>query len=221
MGVFSRFSDIVNSNLNALLDKAENPERMLSLIIEEMEQTLVEVRSVSAKTIADKKELGRRVRDAQNQVNTWQQKAELAVSKGRDDLAKSALIEMQQQQKNVESLEQEVQRVESELNKLSQDVSQLQEKLNDAKSRRKSVLARRNSVQARLQVRRKTAEYDIEDAVARFEHFEQKLDRIEAEIESYDMLQSKTLSQQIDELAANDDINQQLDALKKKVANTK
>ncbi len=221
MGVFSRFSDIVNSNLNALLDKAENPERMLSLIIEEMEQTLVEVRSVSAKTIADKKELGRRVRDAQNQVNTWQQKAELAVSKGRDDLAKSALIEMQQQQKNVESLEQEVQRVESELNKLSQDVSQLQEKLNDAKSRRKSVLARRNSVQARLQVRRKTAEYDIEDAVARFEHFEQKLDRIEAEIESYDMLQSKTLSQQIDELAANDDINQQLDALKKKVANAK
>ncbi len=221
MGVFSRFSDIVNSNLNALLDKAENPERMLSLIIEEMEQTLVEVRSVSAKTIADKKELSRRVRDAQNQVNTWQQKAELAVSKGRDDLAKSALIEMQQQQKNVESLEQEVQRVESELNKLSQDVSQLQEKLNDAKSRRKSVLARRNSVQARLQVRRKTAEYDIEDAVARFEHFEQKLDRIEAEIESYDMLQSKTLSQQIDELAANDDINQQLDALKKKVANAK
>ncbi len=221
MGVFSRFSDIVNSNLNALLDKAENPERMLSLIIEEMEQTLVEVRSVSAKTIADKKELSRRVRDAQNQVNTWQQKAELAVSKGRDDLAKSALIEMQQQQKNVESLEQEVQRVESELNKLSQDVSQLQEKLNDAKSRRKSVLARRNSVQARLQVRRKTAEYDIEDAVARFEHFEQKLDRIEAEIESYDMLQSKTLSQQIDELAANDDINQQLDALKKKVDNAK
>ncbi len=221
MGVFSRFSDIVNSNLNALLDKAENPERMLSLIIEEMEQTLVEVRSVSAKTIADKKELSRRVRDAQNQVNTWQQKAELAVSKGRDDLAKSALIEMQQQQKNVESLEQEVQRVESELNKLSQDVSQLQEKLNDAKSRRKSVLARRNSVQARLQVRRKTAEYDIEDAVARFEHFEQKLDRIEAEIESYDMLQSKTLSQQIDELAANDDINQQLDALKKKAANAK
>jgi len=217
MGVFSRFSDIVNSNLNAMLDKAENPERMLALMIEEMEQTLVDVRSMSAKTIADKKELSRRIKDIQNIIETWQQKAELALSKGREDLAKAALAERNEQQKNLTSMQEELHRVEAELNKLTTDISQLQDKLSDAKARRKGILARRQSAEVRLNLRKQTAQYNIDEAVSRFEQFEQKLDRIEAEIESYDMVSSKSLSQQIDELAANESLNDELEALKKKV----
>ena len=112
MGVFSRIPDIVNSNLNAILDKAENPAKMVRLIIVEMESTLVEVRSQAARMIADKKELARKAAHEKRQSTTWQSKAELALNKGREDLAKAALAERNRSQEASEAFEAELKTVE-------------------------------------------------------------------------------------------------------------
>ena len=140
MGIFSRFSDIVNSNINALLDKAEDPEKMVRLIIQEMEDTLVEVRSTSAKTIAEKKELQRVVTRLEEEVVDWQAKAELALAKNRDDLARSALIEKQKSADQAASVAADIANLDAHVSKLQDEVAQLQEKLADAKARQKSML---------------------------------------------------------------------------------
>ncbi len=142
MGIFSRFTDIINSNINSLLDKAEDPAKMVRLIIQEMEDTLVEVRSSSAKTLADKKELTRQVTRFENEAQQWQEKAELALSKDRDDLARAALMEKKKSTENSQSLVQELVHVEEHIAKLQDEISQLQDKLADAKTRQKAIIMR-------------------------------------------------------------------------------
>lgn len=137
MGIFSRFTDIVNSNINALLDKAEDPEKMVRLIIQEMEDTLVEVRSASAKTLANKKEIVSQINKYEADANDWQMKAELALSKDRDDLARAALQERKKSAEAAETLTNELTVVEQQISKLQDEIGQLQDKLADAKSRQK------------------------------------------------------------------------------------
>ena len=133
MGIFSRLSDIINSNINSLLDKAEDPEKMIRMVIQEMEETLVEVRSTSARIIADKKELVRRNSKLEKQVEDWQQKAELALSKSRDDLAKAALLEKSAVSDVINLVQEDMKKLDDSLNKLSNEIEQLQNKLNDAR----------------------------------------------------------------------------------------
>jgi len=142
MGIFSRMTDIIHANLNAMLDKAEDPEKIVRLMVQEMEDTLVEARTAAARAIADKKELNRRHHSFTTEINDWQAKAELAMSKGREDLAKAALIEKNQLMLSADAIEQQVKDVEAGLEKLNTDIASLEEKLADARNRQKSLILR-------------------------------------------------------------------------------
>ncbi len=216
MGIFSRFSDIINSNINALLDKAEDPQKMVRLIIQEMEDTLVEVRSTSAKTIAEKKELSRRVARMEAEAKEWENKAELALNKGREDLARSALVEQAKATESVDAVKAELAHVEDHIAKLQEETSQLQEKLADAKARQKAILMRHDAASTRLNVKRKLDTSRVDDALSRFESYERKIDGLEAELESYDM-GKKSLSDEIADLEQDTKIDDQLAALKAKM----
>jgi len=216
MGIFSRFSDIINSNINALLDKAEDPEKMVRLIIQEMEDTLVEVRSTSAKTIAEKKELQRVVSRLQDEVNEWQGKAELALSKDREDLARSALIERQKASDQAQAVAKDMEVLDQHIAKLQDETAQLQEKLADAKNRQKAILMRQKTVASRLEVKKTLDSSRMQDAMYKFERYEAKIDNLEAQVEAYD-LGKKTLRDEFAELAAQDKIDSELAALKAKM----
>ncbi|HAD47675.1 MAG: phage shock protein PspA [Idiomarina sp.] len=213
MGIFSRFSDIVNSNINALLDKAEDPQKMVRLIIQEMEDTLVEVRSTSARLIAEKKDVQRQQQRAEHEVLDWESKAELALSKEREDLAKQALIEKQKAQQVVDSLQQEIDRINESLDKLNSEIGQLQEKLADAKARQKTILMRQKTATSRLAVKQQVDSNKVNDAMEKFDRYESKIDDIEAQVESYD-LGKRTLRDEFADLENEGKVNDELEALK-------
>ena len=216
MSIFSRMSDIVNSNINALLDRAEDPEKMVRLIIQEMEETLVEVRTTSARAIADRKELTRRQGWLSEEVGEWERKAEIAISKGRDDLAKSALGERNKAEETRAAVAEELNILEETLENLASDTSALQAKIKDAKARQNAIVMRGQAAQVRLGVRQKLADHNIDDAMQRFESYERKMDDLEGQVEAYDMVQ-KTLAEEISDLENADVLDDQLAALKRKV----
>lgn len=191
MGIFSRFSDIMNANINALLDRAEDPEKMLRLMIVEMEETLVEVRSASARVLADRKTLERRQRQLRELAGDWEAKAELALRKEREDLARAALLEKHRVTADADGIDGELAEFSAHLEKMSHDAEQLQAKLTDAKQRQKSLAMRARAGQTRLQARRRLHECDTREAMARFERYERRLDELEGEVESYGIARSR------------------------------
>ncbi|AZG72761.1 phage shock protein PspA [Shewanella livingstonensis] len=218
MGIFSRFADIVNSNISAILDKAEDPEKMVRLIIQEMEDTLVEVRSTSAKVLAEKKELLRRIARVQEQVQDWQSKAELALSKDREDLAKAALSEKQKTVALLQTLEKELQVVEEHVARLKDEIAQLQEKLNDARARQKTIIMRKQTATSRLEVKKQLDSSKIDDAMMKFEQYERRVEGLEAQVESYDLGKKNVLADEFAALEAEDSVNDELAALKAKMS---
>lgn len=220
MGIFSRFADIINSNISALLDKAEDPEKMVRLIIQEMEDTLVEVRSTSAKVLAEKKELLRRIGRVEEQVQDWQDKAELALTKEREDLAKAALVEKQNAALTVDTLNKELEVVEEQIARLKEEVVLLQEKLADAKARQKTIIMRKQTASSRLEVKRRLDSTKIDDAMLKFEQYERRVEGLEAQVESYELGKKGSKGNLADEFAAleaEDSVNEELEALKAKV----
>jgi phage shock protein A len=217
MSIFSRMTDIINSNLNALLDKAEDPEKMVRLIIQEMEETLVEVRTTSARTIADKKELARRRDWLKAEAAEWERKAEVAVRKGRDDLARAALIERNKAQEGADAVVEELKLLEETLAKLSEDTAALQQKIKDAKTRQNAIIMRGKAAKTRLGVRRQLHDANLDDAIHRFEQYERKMDDIEGQIEAYDLGQ-RTLADEIKDLEGSEQIDEELQALKARVS---
>ncbi|KFZ38059.1 hypothetical protein HR45_05995 [Shewanella mangrovi] len=218
MGIFTRFADIINSNISALLDKAEDPEKMVRLIIQEMEDTLVEVRSTSAKVLAEKKELIRRIGKLEEQVADWQSKAELALTKDREDLAKAALIEKQKIAATVDTLSKELDVVDEHIARLKDEVVQLQEKLADARARQKSIIMRKQTASSRLEVKKQLDSSKIDTAMMKFEQYERRIENIEAEVEAYELGSKKNkLDDEFAALKADDAVSDELAALKAKM----
>ena len=218
MGIFTRFNDIVNSNINAILDKAEDPEKIVRLMIQEMEDTLVEVRSAAARSIADKKDLNRKIESLDREKDDWDGKAELAMRKGREDLAKAALVEKSRVASAVELLKEDYVAVDDGLAKLNEDIARLESKLEDAKARQKSLLARHKTASSRLAARKKIHDYKIDDAMVRFEAYTRRIDDVEGRVEAYDLGLPKDLNHEFAGLEAEESVKKELDALKARVA---
>jgi len=217
MGIFSRFTDIINANINSILDKAEDPEKMVRLIIQEMEETLVEVRTQSAKLIADKKELERKSERWSSEIVEWERKAEVAISKEREDLARAALKEKRNCEEASITLESELQQVSDSLEKLSGDIAQLQQKLKDAKLRQKALILRGDTAKSRMGVKRQLHTVNIDEALTKFDRFERRIDDMEGEVEAFELGQ-RSLSEEIAELERDEQINADLAELKAKMS---
>jgi len=215
MGIFSRLSDIVNSNLNAMCDTAEDPEKMIRLIIQEMEDTLVEVRSASARILADKKTQERQLASMKSQATTWEEKAKLALSKDREDLARAALHEKRRVEADVTALESELVLADDHIEQLHLEVGQLQAKLDDARAKRKAILMRTDSVSQRRKTQTQIHRNQLDDAFERFERFERRVDGLEGELEAMNLGRNKPdLADEIDALAADDLLKEELEELK-------
>ena len=221
MGVFSRLSDIVNSNLNAMLDHAEEPQKMVRLMIREMEDTLIEVRSNAARTIAERKEIDRRLSQFETACTEWERKAEVAVAKGREDLAKAALVEKTKLTDALAMLRGEIGQLDEALDAHEADIAQLDTKLAEARAKERTLIARQETARSRLKVRKQLNQNRIHDALARFESIERRLDAAEGEVEAFDLGQRKSLEEELAELEAQDDIEKELAALKARLAGKK
>src|ERR1700756_1708377 len=219
MGIFSRLADIVNSNINAILDRAEDPEKIIRLIIQEMEDTLVEVRSSAVRTIAEKKEIERRLATLEREQEEWQRRAELAVTKGRDDLAKAALHARARVADALSALQHQRQHIEEALARQNEDIGKLQAKLADAKTREKAIVARHKSATNRIRLRTHLYDERITDAFARFEQVERALDQAEGKGEAYDLGRGKSLADELAGLEAENGVDEELKALKERLGN--
>ncbi len=217
MGIFSRLTDIVNANINALLDRAEDPEKMVRLMIQEMEDTLVEVRSAAVRAIAEKKDIDRKLAQLDAAQADWTQKAEFAIGKGRDDLAKGALVARRKLSETADALRGELAAVDDALARHDEDLARLQAKLEEAKAKQKGLQIRLSTAQKRVQMRRTLHDGRIDDAMARYEALERKIDELESQSDVYDLGKTRSLEQDFAELAAENGVDAELAALKARV----
>ena len=185
MGVFSRLGDIINANLNAALEKAEDPEKMIRLMIQEMEDTLVEIRSATAKCLAEKKERTRLLKRLEQQKLDWEHKAGLALDKGREDLARAALAEKTALGDRIEHLAEELSMYDEQLTKYDDDIARLQAKLNDARARQRAIVMRHRSAQHQLKSKKQIHNDKIDNMLNRFDSAERRIDHIESEAERW------------------------------------
>ena len=217
MSVFSRFTDIINANINSLLEKAEDPEKIIRLMIQEMEDTLVEIRSSAAKCIADRKEQRRYLEFLEREQQDWANRAELAVRQNREDLARAALAEKQKLADAAEQTQRETEMIDQQLEKFNSDITQLQGKLTDAKTRQRSIVIRHKTATTQLAARKHIHDDTIDEMLFRFENAEQRIDRVEAKGESLDIGRRRGLADEIASLEDDDRIEDALEALKASV----
>lgn len=218
MGIFSRTRDIIAANVTDLLDKAEDPAKMIRMIIMEMEETLIEVRASAARTIADQKELRRHIAKLEQLQESWKEKAELALSKDREDLAKAALVERQKAVDMAEQLKSEIAVLDDALRANEEDITKLQAKLREARARQNSIVTRLEAASNRIRVREAYAGAKVDEAFARFDMLERRVDLAEGRADALGLGgQPKTLEEEIAELKSNEKVDAELEALKASV----
>ena len=218
MGIFSRTRDIVAANFADLLEKAEDPAKLIRMIILEMEETLVEVRASAARTIADQKEMRRHISKLETLQESWTEKAELALSKGREDLAKAALVEKQKAADMATQLTGEITVLDEALRASEEDINKLQTKLREARTRQNSIVTRLETAQNRYKLREMYAGPKMQDAFSRFEIMERRVDMAEGRAEVAGMGAPKSLEEEIAELKASEKVEAELAAMKARAA---
>jgi len=214
MSIFTRVRDIISSNINAMLDKAEDPEKMVKMIIREMEDTLVEVKASCAGAMATKKKIQRDLDEVQKRAEDWSAKAQLAVDKGREDLAREALLEKRRHTDRIESLQKEQEQCDTLVDQYKQDIVQLEDKLAGAREKQRVLVQRHIRAQRHKVTEQKIRKVDTADAMARFESFEHRIDRMEAEGDLVNHGRKPTLDDEFAKLGADEDIEKELNALK-------
>jgi phage shock protein A len=214
MGIFSRTRDIFAANFTELLDRAEDPARMIRMIILEMEETLVEVRASAARSIADRKEMDRALVRLNELQASWTEKAELALSKNREDLAKAALLERQKATDMAEGLQLELKSIEDTLKGYEADIAKLQGKLREARARQNAIATRIESAVTRARAREILHGNRTEDAFSRFDQLERRADFAEGRADALGMTGPKSLEEEIAELRSTDKVDAELEAMK-------
>jgi len=217
MGLFSRLGDIINSNINAMLDSAENPEKIARLIIQEMEDTLVEVRTAAARAMADKKEMEREIVHFTSVRNEWAAKAELAIDKGREDLARGALSAKQKADSEIERRKAAMEAAEEAFEKRQDDLAKLQAKLDEAKAKHRALMMRREAAEQRIRMRSQVYDGRVDDALERYNNIERKVDEMEAYADTIKG-REPTLEAEFAALERDESVEKELAAMKAKRA---
>jgi phage shock protein A len=216
--VFSRARDIFAANMTELLDRAEDPARMIRMMIVEMEETLVEVRAAAARIIADGKDLRRSIARLDELQAVWTEKAELALSRDREDLARAALIERQKAAEMADGLRAEVDSIDQALRAYEVDIAKLQAKLREARSRQNAIAMRLENAAARARTSEVLHGSRTQDAFSRFELLERRADFAEGRAEALGLTGPKSLEEEIAELRASDRVDADLEAMKAALA---
>lgn len=214
MGVFTRFRDIISANINAMLDHAEDPEKMIRLMIREMEDTLVEIKSSCAGVMANSKTVQRQVDEVRTRQNDWKDKAALAVHKGRDDLAREALIERRRYARKAEALEGELAELNGLVEKYKDDIRQLEDKLRTAREKQRLLVQRHIHARRKIRAEEEIRRMDSAEAVLKFDQFENRIERLESEADLVNLGKKTTLEEKFDALFSDEEIEQELAALK-------
>jgi phage shock protein A len=217
MGVFTRFRDIVSSNINAMLDRAEDPEKMIKLMIREMEDTLVELKSSCAGVMANQKKSQRELEDAFSRMERWSRNAQLAVDRGRDDLAREALVEKRRYTGRKETLEQEIQDLDGLVSQYQNDIVQLEERLQGAREKQRLLVQRHIHADRKRRAQEEIRRVDASDAIYKFEQLENRIERMEAEADLVNFAKARSVEGEIGRLAVDDEIERELEQLKASV----
>ncbi len=214
MGIFTRFRDIISSNMNSMLDKAEDPEKLIKLMIREMEDTLVEIKASCAGALASRKKVTRRLDDVKSKENYWGQRASLAVDKGRDDLAREALSEKRRFTQLADSLQRESTEHDDMVRRYQEDIHQLEDKLIKAREKQRTLVQRHIRARRKKRAQEEIRRMDSNQAMARFDALEDRVERMEAEADPGSSGGKSALEDEFDKLLDNDDIEKELKALK-------
>jgi phage shock protein A len=214
MGIFTRFRDIISSNINAMLDKAEDPEKLISLMIQEMEDTLVEIKASCAAAMATSKRTQRQTEEALSRSRNWGEKASLAVSKGRDDLARDALLEKRRYSDRADSFDKELQEMNALIQQYQEDIKQLEDKLRGAREKQRLLVQRHVHALKKRRAQEEIRRMDSTGAVLKFEEFENRIERMEAAADLVNFGRKPTLDARFEELLVDDDIEKELQTLK-------